>query len=86
MLEVIDSNLDNKQLSKDPDEVKCTRPMWQKFVQGAPSSYANSLAEMSWTDQEEPAVDELASQLWQYGESVSSSLWTRISYMEKLSK
>ncbi|XP_066841063.1 olfactory receptor 14C36-like [Anser cygnoides] len=54
MLEVIDSNLDNKQLSKDPDEVKCTRPMWQTFVHSAPSSYASSLAVMTWKDQEEP--------------------------------
>ncbi|XP_035427919.2 olfactory receptor 14J1-like [Cygnus atratus] len=85
MLEVIDSNLDNKQLSKDPDEVKCTRPMWQTFVQSAPSSYANSLAVMIWKDQEEPMVDESASQLWHYKESLSSSLWACISSTEKLS-
>ncbi|KAK4807021.1 hypothetical protein QYF61_000350 [Mycteria americana] len=33
MLEVIYGDLDNKQLSKDPDEVQCTRPMWRKLVQ-----------------------------------------------------
>ena len=54
MLEVIDSNLDKKQLSKGPDEFKCTQPMWQKFVQSTPSSYASSLAVMTWKDQEEP--------------------------------
>ncbi|KAK4807128.1 hypothetical protein QYF61_018469 [Mycteria americana] len=32
VLEVIYGDLDNEQLSKDPDEVQCTRPMWQKLV------------------------------------------------------
>lgn len=54
--DVVYDDLDNDRLSKDPDEVKCTPPMWRKFVQSAPSSYANSLAVMTWKDHEEPTV------------------------------
>ncbi|KAK4813292.1 hypothetical protein QYF61_020871 [Mycteria americana] len=68
VLEVIYSDLDNKQLSKDPDEVWCTQRVWRKFVRSAPSSHANSLAVMTWKDGEEPTVDELVSQLRQYQE------------------
>ena len=59
MLEVIYDDLNNEQLSRDPDEVKCTRPMWRKFVQSAPSSYANSLTIMTWKDGEGQTVDDL---------------------------
>ncbi|KAK4829068.1 hypothetical protein QYF61_002012 [Mycteria americana] len=31
MLEVVYGDLDDEQLPKDPDEVRCTRPMWQKL-------------------------------------------------------
>ncbi|GAB0209869.1 hypothetical protein GRJ2_003452600 [Grus japonensis] len=51
---------DNTQLPTDPDEVQCTRPMWQKFVRSAPSSYANSLAVIDWKSGEAPTVDEVA--------------------------
>ncbi|GAB0189164.1 hypothetical protein GRJ2_001381700 [Grus japonensis] len=43
---------DNAQLPTDHNEVQCTRPMWQKFVQSAPSSYANSLAVIDWKSEE----------------------------------
>jgi len=56
--------------------------MWKKSVWSAPSSYANSLAVIDWKDEEAPAVDKVAVQLWQYEESLSSSL---ISAVEKLS-
>ncbi|GAB0206979.1 hypothetical protein GRJ2_003163500 [Grus japonensis] len=65
---------DNAQLPADPDEVQCTRPMWWKFVRSAPSSYANSLAVMDWKSEEAPTVDEVAGRLWQYEETLSSSL------------
>ncbi|KAK4832073.1 hypothetical protein QYF61_020629 [Mycteria americana] len=81
MLEVIYGDLDNKQVSKDPDEVWCIRPMWQKLVQSAPALYANSLAVMTWKEGEGPTVDEAASQLWEYEESISFSL---VSAVEKL--
>ncbi|GAB0209058.1 hypothetical protein GRJ2_003371500 [Grus japonensis] len=74
---------DNAQLPTDPDEVQCTRPMWRKFVRSAPSSYANSLAVIDWKSEEAPTVDEVAGRLWQYEESLSSSL---VSAVEKLSQ
>ncbi|GAB0202691.1 hypothetical protein GRJ2_002734700 [Grus japonensis] len=74
---------DNAQLPTDPDEVQCTRPMWRKFVRSAPSLYANSLAVMDWKGKEAPTVDEVAGQLQQYEESLSSSL---VSAVEKLSQ
>ena len=57
MLEVIYGDLNNKQLSKDPDEVRCTRPMWWKLVRNASSSCANSLAILTWKDGDGPTVD-----------------------------
>ena len=60
--------------------------MWWKFVQSAPSAYANSLAEMTWKGQEKPRVDESANQLWQYEERLSSSLWACISAVHQLSQ
>ncbi|GAB0188949.1 hypothetical protein GRJ2_001360200 [Grus japonensis] len=74
---------DNAQLPTDPDEVQCTRPMWQKFVRSAPSSYANSLAVIDWKSEEAPTADEVAGRLQQYEESLSSSL---VSAVEKLSQ
>ncbi|KAK4806879.1 hypothetical protein QYF61_012600 [Mycteria americana] len=63
MVEVIYSNLDNNQASKDLNEIWCMRSTWRKFVQSAPTSYTNTLAIMSWTDTEAPTVDGLARQL-----------------------
>ncbi|KAK4810445.1 hypothetical protein QYF61_004225 [Mycteria americana] len=57
--------------------------MWQKLVRNAPASYANSLAILTWKDREGPTVDELAGQLRQYEESLSSSL---VLAVEKLSQ
>jgi len=51
---------DDEQLPTDPDEVQCTPSMWRKFVQSAPSSYANSLAVVNWKGKEAPTVDEVA--------------------------
>ena len=46
--------------------------MWQKFIQSAPL-YANSLAVMSWRDGAALTVDEVAHQLREYEDSLSSS-------------
>ncbi|KAM9591231.1 uncharacterized protein ACIBXB_006104 [Morphnus guianensis] len=73
MLETIYCASDNTQSPKDPDELQCTRPMWRKFVWSTPSSYANSLAIMTWKDEEALTVDEVARQLQQYKENLSSS-------------
>ncbi|KAK4806132.1 hypothetical protein QYF61_001055 [Mycteria americana] len=92
VLEVIYGDLDNEQLSKDPDEVQCTRPMWRKLVRSAPASYANSLAIMTWEDGEGPmeesissshvsAVEKLSRKVQQLKEdrSCSPPVWTSIS-------
>jgi len=71
VLEVIYDDLNNEQLSKDPDEVKSTRPMWWKFVQSKSSSYVSSLAVMTWKDSKEQTVDELVGQLWQLKKRIS---------------
>ncbi|GAB0209028.1 hypothetical protein GRJ2_003368500 [Grus japonensis] len=81
--EMVYYDLDKVQVPTDPDEVQCTCTMWQKFVRSAPSSYANSLAVIDWKSEEAPAVDEVAGQLRQYEESLSSSL---ISALKKLSR
>ncbi|GAB0209563.1 hypothetical protein GRJ2_003422000 [Grus japonensis] len=82
MWEMVYYDPDNVQLPTDPDEVQCTRPMWRKFIQRTPSSYADSLAVMDWKSEEAPTVDEVAGRLRQYEESLSSSL---ILAVEKLS-
>ena len=60
MWEMVYYDPDDGQLPTDPDEVHCTRPMWQKFVRSAPLSYANALAVTDWKDEEGQTVDELA--------------------------
>ena len=86
MLEMIYYDPDSAQLPRDPDEVQCTRPMWRKFVRSAPSSYANPLAVLTWKDEEAQTVDEMARQLRQYEEKLSSSLRACVSAVEKLSE
>ncbi|KAK4811012.1 hypothetical protein QYF61_015716 [Mycteria americana] len=83
VLEVIYGDLDDEQVSKDPNEVRCTRPMWWNLVRSAPALYDNSTAVMTWKDREGPTVDEVASHLWENKESISSSL---VSAVEKLSQ
>ncbi|KAK4810665.1 hypothetical protein QYF61_007465 [Mycteria americana] len=82
VLEVIYGDLDDVRSPTDPDEVQCTRPMWWKLVRNAPSSCANSLAILTWKDGDGPTVNEAASNLREYEESISSSL---VSAVEKLS-
>ncbi|KAK4810453.1 LOW QUALITY PROTEIN: hypothetical protein QYF61_004233, partial [Mycteria americana] len=81
VLEVIYGDLDDEQLSNI--QMKCTRPMWWKFVRSTPASCANSLAILNWKDGEGPTVDEAASQIQEYEESLSSSL---VLAVEKLSR
>ncbi|KAK4807088.1 hypothetical protein QYF61_018429 [Mycteria americana] len=83
VLEVIYGDLDDVRSHTDPDEVQCTRPMWRKLVRNAPSSCANSLAILTWRDGGGPTVNETASYLREYEESISSSL---VSAVEKLSR
>ncbi|KAK4821311.1 hypothetical protein QYF61_018060 [Mycteria americana] len=73
VLEVIYSDLNDVRSPIDPDEVQCTRPMWRKLVRNAPPSCANSLAILTWKDRDGPTVNEAASNLREYEESISSS-------------
>ncbi|GAB0182260.1 hypothetical protein GRJ2_000691300 [Grus japonensis] len=50
VLEVIYSDLDDDEVSKDPEDVLCTQVMWRKVIQSAPASYSNSLAVMYCLD------------------------------------
>ncbi|KAK4807215.1 hypothetical protein QYF61_024335 [Mycteria americana] len=83
LLEVIYGDLDDVQSPTDPDEVQCTRPMWWKLVRNTPASCANSLAILTWKDEEGPTVNEVASNLQKYEDIISSSL---VSAVEKLSR
>ncbi|KAK4807005.1 hypothetical protein QYF61_000334 [Mycteria americana] len=73
VLEVIYGDLNDVRSPIDPDEVQCTRPMWWKLVRNAPPSCANSLAILTWKDRDGPTVNEAASNLREYEESISSS-------------
>ncbi|KAK4811292.1 hypothetical protein QYF61_023344 [Mycteria americana] len=73
VLEVIYGDLNDVRSPIDPDEVQCTRPMWRKLVRNMPPSCANSLAILTWKDGEGPTVNEAASNLREYEESISSS-------------
>ncbi|KAK4807136.1 hypothetical protein QYF61_018477 [Mycteria americana] len=73
VLEVIYGDLNDVRSPIDPDEVQCTRPMWWKLVRNAPPSFANSLAILTWKDRDGPTVNEAASNLREYEESISSS-------------
>ncbi|XP_010568992.1 PREDICTED: uncharacterized protein LOC104833793 [Haliaeetus leucocephalus] len=76
VVEVIYSDLDDEEVSKDPEDVLCTRAMWRKVIQGAPASYSNSLAAMYCPDVETPTVEKVSSWLQNFEENlcVSSSL------------
>lgn len=75
VLEVIYSEMDDKQVSKDP----VMWSTWWKFVQSRP------VAAMDWKDEEEPTVDVVVSQFFQY-EYLLSLLWACSSVVEKLSQ
>jgi len=57
VLEVIYSDLDDDEVSKDPGNVLCTQAMWRKVIQGVPASYFNSLAAMYCPDTDTPTVE-----------------------------
>ncbi|KAK4831864.1 hypothetical protein QYF61_019692 [Mycteria americana] len=80
VLEVIYGDLDDVRSPTDPDEVQCTRPMWRKLVRNAPLSCANSLAILTWKDGDGPTVNEAASNLQEYKESISSSLVSAVPF------
>jgi len=57
VLEVIYSDPDDDEVSKDPEDVLRTRAMWRKVIQGSPASYSTSLAAMYCPDMDTPAVE-----------------------------
>lgn len=61
-------------VTPDPDEVQCTWPMCQKCAQSTPLSYANFLTVINWRGGVPLVVDEVVHQLWEYKDSISSSL------------
>ncbi|XP_075595208.1 uncharacterized protein LOC142599193 [Balearica regulorum gibbericeps] len=77
VLEVIYSDLDDEEVSKDPEDVLCTRAMWRKVIQSAPASYSNSLAAMYFPDMDTPTVEKVSAWLQNFEENLcttSSSL------------
>ena len=73
MVEVIYSDLDSNQVSKDLDDIQRTRAMWRRFVRNAPVLYSNTLAIMDWPDFNIPTVERLSHQLQHFKENLSSS-------------
>jgi len=61
------------QITINPDEVPCTRPLLQKAVESAPSTYAHSATITLIQDDEAAAVSEVANKLWWLEDSVSST-------------
>ena len=76
VLEVIYSDLDDSEVSKDPEDVLCTRAMWRKGIQSAPASYSNSLAASYCPDMGTPTVERVSPWLQNFEENLcpSSSL------------
>ncbi|KAK4810874.1 hypothetical protein QYF61_013282 [Mycteria americana] len=77
VLEVIYSDLDNEEVSKDPEDVLCTRAMWRKVIQSAPASYSINLAAMYCPDMDTPTVERVSSWLQNFEKNLcpSSSPW-----------
>ena len=73
VLEVIYSDLDDDEVSKDPEDVLCTRAMWRKVIQSAPASYSNSLAAMYYPDMDTPTVEKVSSWLQNFEENLCTS-------------
>ena len=79
VLEVIYSDLDDDEVSKDPEDVLCTRAMWRKVIQSAPASYSNSLATMYCPDMDTPTVEKVSSWLQNFEENLCTSSSLRAS-------
>lgn len=82
MWEMIHYDLDNAYLHKDPDKVQWLQPIKWKCVQSTPTLHANPLTTLIWKDNTPLTVDEVSHFLWEYEDSISSSL---ISAVKKLS-
>ncbi|GAB0208274.1 mitochondrial enolase superfamily member 1 [Grus japonensis] len=81
VLEVIYSDLDDDEVSKDPEDVLCTWAMWRKVIQSAPASYSNSLAAMYCPDMDTPTVEKVSSWLQNFEENLCTSSSLRVSML-----
>ncbi|GAB0201688.1 hypothetical protein GRJ2_003463500 [Grus japonensis] len=73
VLEVIYSDLDDEEVSKDPGDVLRTWAMWRKVIPSAPASYSNSLAAMYFPDMDTPTVEKVSSWLQIFEENLCTS-------------
>ncbi|GAB0208044.1 hypothetical protein GRJ2_003270100 [Grus japonensis] len=80
VLEVLHSDLDDDEVSKDPEDVLCTWAMWRKVIQSAPVSYSNIFAVMYYPDLDTPTVEKVSSWLQNFEENLctSSPLWASV--------
>ena len=73
VLDVIYSDLDDDEVSKDSAAVLCTRAMWRKVTESGPALYSNSLAAMYCPETDTPAVEGVSSGLQNFEECVCTS-------------
>ncbi|PKU44172.1 ubiquitin carboxyl-terminal hydrolase 4 [Limosa lapponica baueri] len=74
------------QVTINPDEMPCQRPLLKKFVQSAPSVYSHTLSTMVWggSDTDIPTVNEVADRVQQYEDSLSRPIG--VAAIENLTK
>lgn len=84
--ELVCGNSTGAQLPGDPEDIQCSPAVWQKVVQSAPPSYASKLAvlDLGGEANKAPTVREVATQLRQLEEHLSSPLQTLVSAVESL--
>lgn len=61
ILEVIYNDLNDHEVSRNPEDVRCLWTLWRKVTQSAPVSYSNSLAMMYCLDMDTPIVEKVSS-------------------------
>ncbi|GAB0208965.1 hypothetical protein GRJ2_003362200 [Grus japonensis] len=71
VLEVIYSDPEDDEVSKDLEDVLCTRAVWRKRIQSAPVS--NSLAAMYCLDMDTPTVEKGSTWLQNFEENLCTS-------------
>lgn len=86
MREQLYRSLNNPQLPYDPDEVQCSRAMWQEVVRSAPPPYTSTLAmlDLGGDGDKAPTVGEVITCLQQHEQSPSSPLRTCAPAVEEL--
>lgn len=59
VLKLIYSDLNNDDVSKDPEDVLCSWAVWRKVIQSAQVPYFNTLAGNYCSDMDTPTVESL---------------------------